>query len=63
VAASGRADALRVRPLVQPALHSMLCLAVSARQRPSPLVRQTTALLTDLVRALPQSAAVQSQPG
>ncbi len=63
VAASGRADALRVRPLVQPSLHSMLCLAVSARQRPSPLVRTTTALLTDLVRALPQGSAVASQPG
>lgn len=63
VAASGRADALRVRTLVQPRLNSMLCLAVSARQRPSPLVRQTTALLTDLVRALPQGAAALSQPG
>ena len=63
VAASGRADALRVRPLVQPSLHSMLCLAVSARQRPSPLVRATTALLTELVRALPQGAAAASRPG
>lgn len=63
VAASGRADALRVRPLVQPSLFSMLCLAVSARQRPSPLVQTTTALLTDLVRALPQGAAAASQPG
>ena len=63
VAASGRADALRVRPLVQPSLHSMLCLAVSARQRPSPLVRATTTLLSDLVRALPQGAAAASQPG
>jgi LysR family nitrogen assimilation transcriptional regulator len=63
VAASGRADALRVRPLVQPALHSTLCLALSARQRPSPLVRQTTALLTELVRALPQGTAALSQPG
>ncbi|MDH4392470.1 MAG: LysR substrate-binding domain-containing protein [Aquabacterium sp.] len=63
VAASGRGDALRVRPLVQPNLNSMLCLAVSARQRPSPLVRQTTALLTELVRALPQGTAAASQPG
>ncbi len=63
VAASGRADALWVRTLVQPRLNSMLCLAVSARQRPSPLVRQTTALLTELVRALPQGAAAASQPG
>ena len=63
VAASGRADALWVRTLVQPRLNSMLCLAVSARQRPSPLVRQTTQLLLELVRALPQSAAAVSQPG
>lgn len=63
VAASGRADALQVRSLVQPSLNSTLCLAVSARQRPSPLVRQTTALLTDLVRALPQGTAAASQPG
>lgn len=63
VTASGRADALRVRTLVQPSLHSMLCLAVSARQRPSPLVRQTTTLLTELVRALPQGTAAASQPG
>jgi LysR family nitrogen assimilation transcriptional regulator len=41
----------------------MLCLAVSARQRPSPLVRQTTTLLTELVRALPQATAAASQPG
>jgi LysR family transcriptional regulator, nitrogen assimilation regulatory protein len=63
VTASGRADALRVRTLVQPRLQSMLCLAVSARQRPSPLARQTTALLTELVRALPQGTAAASQPG
>ena len=63
VAASGRGDALRVRTLVQPRLISMLCLAVAARQRPSPLVRQTTRLLTDLVKALPQGAAAASQPG
>jgi len=63
VAASGRADALRVRNLVQPSLVSTLCLAVSARQRPSPLLRQTTRLLTDLVKALPQGTAAASQPG
>jgi LysR family nitrogen assimilation transcriptional regulator len=63
VAASGRADALRVRPLVQPSLNSMLGLAVSAHQRPSPLVRHSTTLLTELVRALPQGAAAASQPG
>ena len=63
VAASGRADQLRVRPLVQPRLNSMLCLAVSAHQRSTPLMRQATRLLTELVRALPQSLAAPSQPG
>ena len=63
VAASGRADQLQVRPLVEPRLNSMLCLAVSAHKRPSPLMRQATRLLTELVRSLPQGAAAQSQPG
>ncbi|OGB00369.1 MAG: LysR family transcriptional regulator [Burkholderiales bacterium RIFCSPHIGHO2_12_FULL_69_20] len=63
VAASGRADQLRVRTLVQPNLNSMLCLAVSAHKRPSPLMRQATRLLTELVRALLQGTAAQSQPG
>ncbi|MDO9284032.1 MAG: LysR family transcriptional regulator [Aquabacterium sp.] len=63
VAASGRADQLQVRTLVQPNLNSMLCLAVSAHKRPSPLMRQATRLLTELVRALPQGAAAQSRPG
>ena len=63
VAASGRADALRVRTLVEPRLVSTLCLAVSAHKRPTPLTRQATRLLTELVRSLPQGAAAQSQPG
>ena len=63
VAASGRADLLRARPLVEPRLNSMLCLAVSAHKRPSPLMRQATRLLTELVRSLPQGAAAQSRPG
>ena len=63
VAASNRADQLRVRPLVEPKLNSMLCLAVSAHKRTSPLMRQATRLLAELVRALPQSLAVSSQPG
>ena len=63
VAASGRADQLRVRPLVQPRLNSTLCLAVSAHKRPSPLARQAISLLTDLVRALPQGVAAVSRPG
>ena len=63
VTASGRADLLRARPLVEPRLNSMLCLAVSAHKRPSPLMRQATRLLTELVRSLPQGGAAQSQPG
>ena len=63
VAASGRADQLQVRPVVEPRLNSVLCLAVSAHKRPSPLMRQATRLLTELVRSLPQGAAAQSQPG
>ena len=63
VAASDRADLLRVRPLVQPRLNSVLCLAVSAHKRPSPLMRQAAGLLTELVNSLPQGAAAPSQPG
>lgn len=63
VAASGRAGQLHARPLVQPNLNSMLCLAVSAHKRSTPLMRQATRLLTELVRALPQSTAVTSQAG
>jgi len=63
VAASGRADQLWVRPLAQPRLNSVLCLAVSAHKRPSPLMRQATRLLTELVQALPQGTAAASQPG
>ena len=63
VMASGRADELTVRPLVEPGLTSVLCLATSVHKRPSPLTRQATRLLTELVRGLPQGAAARSQPG
>ena len=63
VAASDRADHLRARPLVAPRLISVLCLAVSAHKRPSPLMRQVRPQLTELVRSLPQATAAQSQPG
>ena len=63
VAASGRADLLRVRQLVEPRLDTVLCLAVSAHKRPSPLMRQTGQLLGDLVRGLPQGVAARSLPG
>jgi LysR family nitrogen assimilation transcriptional regulator len=62
-AASGRGDQLAVHPLDQPPLISVLCLAVSSHKRPSPLMRQTVRLLTELARSLPQGAAAQSQPG
>jgi LysR family nitrogen assimilation transcriptional regulator len=63
VAASGRADGLVARTLVEPPLSSVLCLAVSAHKRPSPLMRHANRLLTELVRGLPQAAAAQSRPG
>ncbi len=63
VAASGRADELMARSLCEPSLSSVLCLAVSAHKRPSPLMRQTIRLLTDLARGLPQAAAAHSKPG
>lgn len=63
VTASGRADQLRVRPLVEPRLATVLCLAASTHKRASPLMRQTSRLLVELARSLPQGAAAQSQPG
>ncbi|MBP7914198.1 MAG: LysR family transcriptional regulator [Vitreoscilla sp.] len=63
VAASGHADELSVRPLIEPPLASVLCLATSSHKRSTPLTRQATQLLVDLVRGLPQGAAAQSQPG
>ncbi|HEV8688690.1 MAG TPA: LysR substrate-binding domain-containing protein, partial [Ideonella sp.] len=63
VAASGRADHLLARPIVEPPLSSVLCLATSAHKRATPLQRHTAQLLTELVRSLPQGNAAQSQPG
>lgn len=63
VRASGRADELAVRTLVEPSLISVLCVAVAAHKRPTPLMRQARHLLEELVRALPQGAAAHSQPG
>lgn len=63
VTASGRADQLAVRPVVQPRLATVLCLAVSASKRPGPLMRRTTQLLVELAASLPQGAAAQSRPG
>jgi LysR family transcriptional regulator, nitrogen assimilation regulatory protein len=53
VAASARAGELVMRRLVEPELESVLCMAVSAHKRPTPLTEQAMRLLTVLVRALP----------
>lgn len=54
VAASSRAAELRVRPLTEPRLLSVLCIAVSAHKRSSPLIRSARKMLEALVRELPQ---------
>lgn len=51
VAASGLGSSLRVRTLADPALRSTLCMAVSAHKPATPLVRQASRLLRDLVVA------------
>ncbi|MDF3813662.1 LysR substrate-binding domain-containing protein [Rhodopseudomonas sp. BAL398] len=53
VAASARAAELTVRKLVDPAPVSVLCRAVAAHRRPTPLAQHTMRLLADLVRGLP----------
>lgn len=52
VAASGRADELAVRAIGAPRLTSVLCLAVSASKRPTPLGRETAERLTALAKRL-----------
>ncbi len=63
VSASGRADELRVRPLTRPSLQMVLCLATPANRRETPLARQGTRLLRQLVQSLPQALAAASLPG
>lgn len=58
VAASGRSGELAVRPLVEPQLSSVLCLATSAHRRPTPLARHASRLLRELVEALPMPRMV-----
>jgi LysR family nitrogen assimilation transcriptional regulator len=53
VAASARSGELVVRRLTEPAPVSVLCLAVSAHKRPTPLALHAMRLLTELVRGLP----------
>lgn len=52
VAASGRAEQLAMRPLGDPPLHSVLCMAASSHRRATPLARRVSALLRDLARAV-----------
>jgi LysR family nitrogen assimilation transcriptional regulator len=53
VAASGREDDLLARPLVEPSLTSVICLARSATKRPSALMRETQRILRELITAMP----------
>ncbi|MCO5100885.1 MAG: LysR family transcriptional regulator [Burkholderiaceae bacterium] len=48
VAASGRAAQLTMRPLGDPPLHSVLCMAASAHRRTTPLARRVAGLLRGL---------------
>jgi LysR family transcriptional regulator, nitrogen assimilation regulatory protein len=57
VAASPRASELRIRPIVEPQMACVLCLAVSATRRPSPLARRAGRMLSDLAAALPAAGA------
>lgn len=53
VAASARSGELVMRRLVEPSPLSVLCLAISAHRRPTPLTQHAMRLLTALVRELP----------
>ncbi|WP_374365015.1 LysR family transcriptional regulator [Piscinibacter sp.] len=51
IAASGQAAAFRMRPLAESVLRSTLCMAVSAHKPATPLLKQATRLLRELVEA------------
>lgn len=53
VAASGRTEELLARPLVEPSLTSVICLARSATKRPSALMRETQRILRELITEMP----------
>ena len=55
--ASGRGAELTVRPIVEPAVTSVICLATSSSRLATPLMRHVAVLLTDLVRGLAQEDA------
>ena len=46
------ADPLCLVPITDPGIESTLCLAQSSQKRPTPLLKRTSALLTQLARAL-----------
>ncbi len=50
VAASGHAEELIARPLVEPRLTSVLCLALSSNKRPTALAKQAMQMLPKLAR-------------
>jgi LysR family nitrogen assimilation transcriptional regulator len=52
VAASGRAEQLTMRPLGDPPLHSVLCMAASAHRRATPLARRVAVLLRQMARTV-----------
>jgi len=56
-AASGRGAELAVRPIVEPSVTSVVCLATSASRLATPLGRHTAKLLAELLRALPRADA------
>jgi LysR family nitrogen assimilation transcriptional regulator len=54
-AVSGRSAELAVRPIVEPAVTSVVCLATPANRLALPLARHTAMLLTELLRGLPRA--------
>ena len=63
VLASGQPGAFRVQPLVEGALTSRLCMAVSAHKPATPLVRQAMRLLRELVVESIERPRVHKPPG
>jgi LysR family nitrogen assimilation transcriptional regulator len=61
-AVSGRSANLVARPIVKPALPSVVCLATSTSRLTTPLMRHTAGLLTELLRELPHVDAVKAWP-
>jgi LysR family nitrogen assimilation transcriptional regulator len=58
VAASPRGAELRVRPITEPAIVSVLCMAISAHKRPTPLGLKVMALLREIT--IPTIAATRA---